>query len=942
MPDNQITKTPFLTLNTGMHSAMMRRCGTDSRGRYLLTASEDKTAKLWNLATGELLQTLRPPIGEGNEGLLNACTLSQDGQTAVVSGWTSKNGLSNSIYIFNARTGAMTARITGLPNVIFDLEFSPDQRFLAASMFGSNGIKIYRTSDYSLVVEDKDYQDDCYNVSFDIWGRLATVSYDGHIRLYSADFQLTKKEAAPGGRKPYSLAFSPDGTLLAVGYDDSAQLQVLDANTLLVKYEPDISDANVVPSHLEMVAFSADGTQLAAGHGYQKITDGDWWRQVRIWDDAGRGAYGDCKASKNSILDIKPLPYGGFVYVGAMPDWGVITEAKELIQYQQAAVQAFNAIDKSHFRLGLGGEEVGVKPYAEKELYFNVPTRQLVEGVSNEPFPVTERPGFAVTDWLDGYEPKLNGVALHLLDQYERCRSAAIATGGAGLILGAEWNLYCAGADGTLRWKQSIPGIGWCVNVDKTNRIVAAALGNGTIRWFQFLSGQHLLTLYIHPDRQRWVLWTTSGYFDCAPGAEALLGWHLNQGADRESAYYPLSKFRDQYYRPDIIDRILDTLDEAEAVRQANAARGKADTPRGNFMLELPPIVRILSPSDGTELFSNNLDLAFVIESPTNDPVSNFMVLINGQRMVSERGEKPLGQRLQTVIPVPSADCVLSIIAENRFGASEPASVQLKWKGAAQAQIQGIDIRPKLYVLAIGVSKYQNANIPGLAFADKDAEAFSALLQEQKGGLYADVQVKLLTDELADKDSILDGLDWLERQTTSKDVAMLFFAGHGVDDNNGNFYYLPSKADPESFRRTAIGKGEVQSTVASVTGKIIVFMDACRSGALMEMGMQRRALPEIAPVINELVSAENGAVVFCSTTNRQYALENPVWGHGAFTKALLEGISGQACFPGTHKITVKTLDAYVAERVKDLTDGKQSPTTVYPPNVPDFPVSVSA
>ncbi|MFN0177127.1 MAG: hypothetical protein ACKVU0_20970 [Saprospiraceae bacterium] len=38
----------------------------------LLTASTDKTAKLWDIASGSLLRTFRPPIGEGKEGMFFA------------------------------------------------------------------------------------------------------------------------------------------------------------------------------------------------------------------------------------------------------------------------------------------------------------------------------------------------------------------------------------------------------------------------------------------------------------------------------------------------------------------------------------------------------------------------------------------------------------------------------------------------------------------------------------------------------------------------------------------------------------------------------------------------------------------------------------------------------------------------------------------------------
>ena len=42
----------------------------------------------------------------------------------------------------------------------------------------------------------------------------------------------------------------------------------------------------------------------------------------------------------------------------------------------------------------------------------------------------------------------------------------------------------------------------------------------------------------------------------------------------------------------------------------------------------------------------------------------------------------------------------------------------------------------------------------------------------------------------------------------------------------------------------------------------------------------------------------------------------------------------------TGKITHKGLDYYVAERVKQLTDGKQSPVSIAPQGITDFPIAV--
>jgi uncharacterized caspase-like protein len=262
--------------------------------------------------------------------------------------------------------------------------------------------------------------------------------------------------------------------------------------------------------------------------------------------------------------------------------------------------------------------------------------------------------------------------------------------------------------------------------------------------------------------------------------------------------------------------------------------------------------------------------------------------------------------------------------------------VRLLWKGIATRE--EFRIKPKLYVLAVGVSTYQDSELR-LSLAAKDALDFGEVWKKQKGPLYSGVEARVLTDAQATKGNVLDGLEWLQRQATNKDVAVMFFAGHGVNDPNGVFYFLPVDAKLVSLKRTGLSQADITSTVAAIAGKVIVFIDACHSGNLMDK-VKRRAPSDISAVINELASAENGAVVFSSATGRQYALENSEWGNGAFTKGLVEGIMGKADYMGTGRITVNMLDLYISERVKELTQGQQTPSTVKPPNVPDFPVVV--
>lgn len=917
---------PFLTLNTEMHTAMLNRISTDKQNRYALTCSDDKTAKLWRLSDGQLLQTFRIPIGKDDEGKLYACALSPDGLRAAVGGYTGWEWENKCcIYLFDTQSGKMVQRIEGHPNVINDLEYSPDGLYLVAALGEGNGIRIYRTTDYQLQAEDKAYGSDTYNVAFDAKGRLATASYDGYLRLYDAQFRLQKKVAAPGGKRPYSLAFSPNTKLLAVGYRDNPTVQVLDGQSLTLLYEPN-SKGTDIDNKLQMLAVSTDEERLVTGGGYSINSK----RQIRVWEQSGRGTYQEYGVAENTIIDIKSLLNGQFLFGSTFPDWGILDPVGgKLRLYKSATLCDLRANDNTHFRLNGKGTEVGFKPWDKSPLQFSLPKRQLSQMQSTGEYYTASDKSISISDWQNNENPKLNGKTMNVLKKYETCRSVDIDKSGSGFVLGTSWSLYGLNPDGTKRWKTSMPAEAWCVKIAEKGNVVAAGLSDGTIRWYNMNDGRLQLSLFVQPDG-RWIVWTPLGYYDAAAGAEELIGWHLNQGKDKAALYYPISKFRTTYYRPDIIDEIIASWDEATAIRQANE-KASRNTRSVSINSELPPTVRILSPKDGTTLTSNLLEISYTLTSPNEEPITAVRYLIDGRPIATRRGLKPLSQQRDT-LTIPSADCKVSVLAENRFGASEAATVAVHWGGAAI-----VDLRPKLYILAIGIGSY--TKVDTLTYPDKDAGDFVAVMKKQNQ-LYADIQVNLLTNKNATKDNILDGLEWLQKQTTHRDVAMLFLAGHGLEDNAGIFYFLPVDADLTALRRTGLMKAEIQQTVASIAGKVVVFMDACHSGNLMKEVQRRDIPPDINAIINELISAENGAVVFSSSTGRQYSLEKAEWNNGAFTKALVEGLSGGAVTNDSGRISVKSLDAYIAERVKTFTKGEQTPTTNYPPNVPDFPIAI--
>ena len=310
---------PVLRIETGMHTAPIWRIGVDAAERFLVTASGDKTARLWDLETGRLLRVLRPPIGAGDEGKLYAVAISPDGAVVAAGGWTGWDWDGTaSVYLFDRQSGRLLRRLTGLANVVYHLAFSREGDYLAATVGGGEGVRVWLTADWRRVARDDDNGDHSNWADFDGAGRLVTTSFDGFVRLYDRDFDLIAKERAPGGKQPLGAVFSPDGNRIAVGFHDTTAVNVLSGHDLSFVFAPDT--AGLDNGNLGSVAWSADGAVLYAGGQYWDGTS----LPIRRWAKAGRGRAKDLPAAQNVIVDIRPLSDGSIAYGAGDPAFGVL------------------------------------------------------------------------------------------------------------------------------------------------------------------------------------------------------------------------------------------------------------------------------------------------------------------------------------------------------------------------------------------------------------------------------------------------------------------------------------------------------------------------------------------------------------------------------------------------------------------------------------------
>jgi len=175
-------------------------------------------------------------------------------------------------------------------------------------------------------------------------------------------------------------------------------------------------------------------------------------------------------------------------------------------------------------------------------------------------------------------------------------------------------------------------------------------------------------------------------------------------------------------------------------------------------------------------------------------------------------------------------------------------------------------------------------------------------------------------------------MDWLVKSVTQRDVAVMFVSAHGIRDPRQNYYLATHEVDPDSLRSTAVRFSEIKEVLRDLPCKVMLFVATCHSGGVT--GAKSLAWED---PLHDLVSEECGAVVFSSSLPREVSLEDPSWGHGAFTKALLDAFgSPESDTNRDGYLSISELEAQVYDRVKQLTKGNQHPVVERPPTIRNF------
>lgn len=333
------------------------------------------------------------------------------------------------------------------------------------------------------------------------------------------------------------------------------------------------------------------------------------------------------------------------------------------------------------------------------------------------------------------------------LRPYEASRSLAMHSGGKRFLLGTEWYLRYFGAEGRELWRIPTPSIAWGVNIAENAEVAVAAFADGTLRWYRLGEdkGEEVLALFPHPDGKRWVLWNPEGFFDAAPGAEDLVGFHLNRGPDAAADFVAAGQLADLFYRPDLVTAYLDGNEKAIAEAKEKGALARFRTRDLGAVLAsgLPPELELLGPA---EPLSNGRDfrLRFRV-SDRGGGVGRVEYRVNDRdraRQGAPSGSGGAARDLQPGIHPgsgPERDRGLRVQRE-RGG---PLARRARRGPGERPQVE----RPVLHVLAVGIDKYRDSALT-LQHAAGDARDFADTLVRQGQGLFTPGMVNVLPLEI--------------------------------------------------------------------------------------------------------------------------------------------------------------------------------------------------
>jgi len=417
---------------------------------------------------------------------------------------------------------------------------------------------------------------------------------------------------------------------------------------------------------------------------------------------------------------------------------------------------------------------------------------------------------------------------------------------------------------------------------------------------------ENIAAVHLASNRE-WAYWTPRGYYAASANGDTLFGWLVNRGLDRLPRFFKAQQFRRKLERPDVMSRLL----AAGSLDAALRAIGR-DVPQSSAtvlpeQMSATPEVRILTPRPGEQAQGNTLTVSAEVEIPDGVEVDRVRAYASGAvaatdprvvaRLPAEAG-RPRRDVYEWRLDLPAEDQhLVQVFAASREGPTDAHELRVAAGAAPPVRRR----EPRLYLLASGVDTYARNQfadfvLEDLRFAVDDAQAVRASLSRHTVNLYELAADRLLADAEVTRVNWTSAVAEMSRRLAGEvepdDLLVIFLAGHGlINPETKSYAYLchdialdvVGNGDPLPSAAGSIGWEDFHA-LADIPCRKLALVDTCHSGALGP-GTRSTAVREFQ---------ENMIVVLAAASDDEPSKESDTWGHGAFTKVLLEAFAGNA------------------------------------------------
>ena len=940
---------PILVVDADGHTGAANRLLYWSYRNELISVSNDKTIRFWNLETGEPTRVLRPPIDRGDAGRLRAAALSADNQLLAVGGESALRGPGDhAVYLIDPLDGRVVRTLAGHPSPIRWVAFSPDGKQLATACFDEK-IRLFDVATgavryllgHTRSIVGLDWSPD---------GRsLVSGAWDNTARIWDVAAGTTRN-VIPHRKNVLAVSWSQDGRSIATGCSDHV-VQVWNPDgSFRFAWPP-------APESIEFLQFSQNSSQLLYGWGSRHNPQ----HGTAVVDMQSGAEISRYIGHPTTPYDGLFLPDGHTVATGSADGDIVVWNSNNgsVVRRMIARGAAVFAVGWSHDDRAVGWSQhcpgnSGLKGTCPLEQSFCLgslnfgarPDNTFQQALSRSgEYEIQRTHERVATVWQNG--GVLSQFKIPNENDKIRCRTLLA---GARAVVGCSYGLFVFdGSNG--RGIYSLPGhtdtvFGLAPSVSQ--RYLLTGSRDHTLEIWNTESYEHLVSLFFAGNE--WIAWTPEGYYACSVGGEALIGWHVNQGADQLGQFYPVSRFRASRYRPDVIRGLLDARSVQRAVTAANSRRDQQGR-QADASLGRPPEVSISSrhPQPGTTLPSP-VAITATAKPRGDDPIVALRVLVNGRP--SDVRRVKAGPEQQTVevvekftlsLPAGRHQVVVRADTAKSYDLSSPLDLTISGAAAAES--------PVLYVLTIGADVSGSANFA--APLSKDAAHVAAAIESHGARQFGQVRMKSLWGPQATLVGFRDGLDWLASNANTNDVAVVYFAATATRNERGEVLLLSS----DVLRpHDALAGSELASRLQGVRGRLLLWADWRSAATSPAKAVHDACLGETAAtgdqangndsagagiddLLRDLVATDQGVAVISATSGTTAAASPPNGTIGWFAQALAEGIGGQADVDHNAIVSLAELEEFVKSRVAELSENRWRPNVGRSSLIPSIPLS---